>query len=51
MSKTDPYCALSMKAPSDKKFTLIGKTESISNNLDPEFKKVFIIDYCFEKEQ
>lgn len=31
--------------------TLLGKTEMILNNLNPDFTKSFIVDYFFEKEQ
>lgn len=30
---------------------MIGKTEMVLNNLNPDFTKNFIIDYYFEKEQ
>ena len=40
-----------MKGPLDKKFTVIGKTEKQSNELNPAFKNVFKVDYYFEKEQ
>lgn len=32
-------------------FSLIGKTEKIMNNLNPDFTKSFMIEYYFEKEQ
>jgi hypothetical protein len=30
---------------------MFGKTETIMNNLNPDFTKIFTIDYFFEKEQ
>jgi hypothetical protein len=30
---------------------VIGKTEMVLNNLNPDFTKVFVLDYFFEKEQ
>ena len=51
-SKSDPIVHVFMKdAKSSIRFTMIGKTEMILNNLNPDFAKVFIIDYFFEKEQ
>ncbi len=50
-SKSDPEVHVYMREAKSVKYTLIGKTEMILNNLNPDFAKVFIIDYFFEKEQ
>jgi hypothetical protein len=33
------------------KYTLIGQTEVVNNNLNPDFSKFFSLKYFFEKEQ
>lgn len=35
----------------NKKWTKIGDTEIVWDNLNPNFLKTFIIDYYFEKQQ
>jgi Ca2+-dependent lipid-binding protein len=48
-SKSDPCCKVSqMVSGNDHK---IGKTETIQNNLSPNFTKTVTMDYFFEQEQ
>ena len=51
LSKSDPECHVFIRDSKNKNYSLIGKTECINNNLNPEFTKHFTIDYFFEKEQ
>ena len=50
-SKSDPIIHVFLKDGKAKQYSLIGKTEMILNNLNPDFTKTFTIDYYFEKEQ
>ena len=50
-SKSDPVVHVSIKDNKAKPYSLLGKTEQIDNNLNPDFTKTFTIDYYFEKEQ
>lgn len=50
MSKSDPQVEVYIKDKSAKAWTLIGKTERINNNLNPDFATVIECDYFFEKE-
>ena len=49
--KSDPYAILKVKGDGDKKFKTVGRTETINNNPNPAFKKVFEVDYYFERNQ
>lgn len=51
LSKSDPEVHVYLRDSRTPQFTLIGKTEMILNNLNPDFTKTFMIDYFFEKEQ
>ena len=51
LSKSDPIVHVFLKDAKNKNYTMIGKTEIINNNLNPDFTKTFTIDYYFEKEQ
>ena len=51
VSKSDPEVHVFLRESKTKNYTLIGKTEMILNNLNPDFTKHFTIDYFFEKEQ
>lgn len=48
LSKSDPYCLVLMKDSWQEKFFEMGRTETIQDNLSPEWVKKFIIDYNFE---
>lgn len=50
-SKSDPEVHVFLRDSRARNYTLIGKTEMILNNLNPDFTKTFVIDYFFEKEQ
>lgn len=46
-SKSDPYVKVSFKRAPNQPWTLIGRTETIDNNLNPNFQRSFIVDYIF----
>jgi hypothetical protein len=50
ISKSDPEVHVYLKESKTGKYSFIGKTEMILNNLNPDFTKTFIVDYFFEKE-
>eukprot|EP00466_Bigelowiella_natans_P005999 jgi/Bigna1/91663/estExt_fgenesh1_pg.C_1110041 len=51
-SKSDPMVSVFIKdGVAFKKFSLIDRTEVIDNNLNPNFKKRFVLDYHFERRQ
>jgi hypothetical protein len=50
LSKSDPEVHVFLKDSHSKNYSLIGKTEMILNNLNPDFTKTFTIDYYFERE-
>ena len=51
-SKSDPYVKVAYKRDfTQKHFTLLGKTETKKNNLNPDFAQSFGIDYIFESKQ
>ena len=51
LSKSDPFCLVQMKDSWSEKFVEIGRTETVNDNLNPEFVKKFIISYNFETVQ
>lgn len=51
LSKSDPYCMVQMKESWQDKYFEIGRTETIDDNLNPEWVKKFIINYNFETVQ
>lgn len=48
-SKSDPFVVMYMKFQSG--WREVGRTETIMDNLNPDFVKSFIIDYLFEEQQ
>lgn len=50
-SKSDPFCVVKMKEPWQNRYPEIGRTESIRDNLNPEWVKKFLINYSFETIQ
>ncbi len=50
-SKSDPEVHVYLKNGKQGNYGLLGKTEMILNNLNPDFVKTFTLDYFFEKEQ
>ena len=49
MTKSDPFAVLYLKAEMDKVWRRVGRTETIMDNLDPEWDTEFKINYYFEK--
>lgn len=50
-SKSDPYVRVYTKKPNNPNWVLVGRTETVDNNLNPNFQKSFIFDYVFEMRQ
>ena len=48
-SKSDPVCVIFEKKNGG--WIKIGKTEQIKNNLNPDWRTSFTLDYFFEKKQ
>ncbi|XP_037031088.1 copine-9-like [Bradysia coprophila] len=51
LSKSDPYCIVSMKDSHQDRYFEVGRTERIDDNLNPEWVKKFILNYNFETVQ
>ncbi|BFZ10964.1 hypothetical protein BsWGS_14003 [Bradybaena similaris] len=51
LSKSDPVCVMYTMDIKTQKFLEYGRTETIQNNLNPEFARKFVIDYFFEEAQ
>ena len=51
LSKSDPMCVLFAKEFTSDRYTEIGRSETIQNNLNPKFVKRFVLDYFFEERQ
>ena len=49
-SKSDPIVHVFLKDGPAKGYSLIGKTEMILNNLNPDFTKNISLSYFFEKK-
>jgi hypothetical protein len=50
-SKSDPYVKVYFKPFPGQPERYLGKTETIDNNLNPNFSKTFIVDHIFEARQ
>ncbi|OMJ92020.1 hypothetical protein SteCoe_5339 [Stentor coeruleus] len=50
-SKSDPFLTLSQQLTPGGPYTVIGSTEVIKNNLNPNWNTSFQLDYCFEAKQ
>ena len=50
-SKSDPMIVVFMKNKNTNRWQELGRTETIDDNLNPEFVKKFIVDYFFEEVQ
>ena len=49
---SDPVCFVYHKNdPKQLEWNLLGRTEELKDNLNPDFQKSFIIGYYFEKHQ
>ena len=51
MSQSDPEVHVYIQNQKGQPHTLIGKTEQVMNNNNPDFTRTFTIDYFFEKQQ
>lgn len=51
LSKSDPYCLISMKEPWQNRFFEIARTEVIQDTLNPEWVKKVVLNYNFETIQ
>lgn len=51
LSKSDPYCVVSMKEPWQDHFSQIARTEMIKDSLNPQWVKKVVLDYNFETIQ
>jgi Ca2+-dependent lipid-binding protein len=51
-TKSDPYVRISYRRDfTQKQYSLLGRTETVPNNLNPNFTKTFTLDYIFESRQ
>ena len=50
MSKSDPQVEVFLKDKKQNNFAMIGKTERVNNNLNPDFSTFIECDYYFERE-
>ena len=51
-SKSDPYVQVSYKRDFNcKNYSMVGRTETVKDNLNPTFSRSFKIDYIFESKQ
>lgn len=50
-SKSDPICILSEFDDHANQWVRLGQTEQIKDNLNPDFKTRFVVDFFFEKRQ
>ena len=50
-SKSDPICILSEYGERSNQWVRLGQTEQIKDDLNPDFKTRFIVNYFFEKRQ
>ena len=46
-SKSDPYVRVLCKRANTPHWVQVGRTETIDNNLNPNFQKSFIMNYVF----
>lgn len=50
-SKSDPYVKVFFKRHPNENMMSLGRTETIMNDLNPNFTKSFVVDYIFETRQ
>ena len=50
LSKSDPFCVLFMKGM-NKQWVEVGRTETIRDDLNPEWHRKFVVNYSFEERQ
>lgn len=51
LGTSDPHCIVSVKRPWQERYVEIARTETVENNLNPEFFKKIVLDYSFEAIQ
>ena len=51
LSKSDPCCVISLKNAATNQWNEIGRTETIKDNLNPEFSRKIQMTYFFEERQ
>lgn len=51
LSKSDPYCIISIQVPGTNTFQELSRTEVIRNSLNPVWKTTVILEYHFELSQ
>lgn len=51
LSKSDPYCVVSMKEPWQDQYYEIARTETINDTLNPQWVKKVVVNYNFETIQ
>ena len=53
LSKSDPFCVmfLQTKAGNQEHWTEVGRTETIKDDLNPEWQHKFVVNYSFEERQ
>jgi len=50
-SKSDPLVEVLEHGPDSQNWSVTGRTEVIWDNLNPDFVKNFIFDFCFEEQK
>ena len=50
-SKSDPFCVLYIRDLKSGEWICLDRTETIDNNLHPEWQKKFVLQYKFEERQ
>ena len=51
LGKSDPQVHVYIRGIDEREWTLVDKSEVQMNNLNPEFQKVFEVDYAFEEPE
>jgi Ca2+-dependent lipid-binding protein len=51
LGKSDPFVELFIKTEKETTWLSLGKSEVVWNDLNPDFIKVFLVNYFFEKNQ
>ena len=50
-SKSDPYCVAYIQTPPTNQYTEIGRTETVRDDLNPNWSRTIIADFFFETKQ
>lgn len=51
IGKSDPFCEVYLKNDERSPWIMVMKTDTVMNNLNPDFSTPVTLDYCFEKAQ